>query len=62
MLIEGTASIWKEYVEHEFVVQLGRGTLAQPRFIHFIKWVLRSVITVEWRPTLLTTADKITTT
>ena len=36
MLIQGNAKEWKEYVEHEFVKQLGAGTLSQKAFAHFI--------------------------
>lgn len=44
MLIESNAKEWKEYVEHEFVRQLGKGTLDRAHFIHFVKFVLTSVI------------------
>ncbi|KIP07501.1 hypothetical protein PHLGIDRAFT_511930 [Phlebiopsis gigantea 11061_1 CR5-6] len=37
LLIQSTASIWKQYVEHDFVKQLARGTLPRECFIHFIK-------------------------
>lgn len=37
ILIESTAKSWKAYVEHEFVVQLGKGILDKQRFVHFIK-------------------------
>ncbi|KAJ7084858.1 Phosphomethylpyrimidine kinase-domain-containing protein [Mycena belliarum] len=37
LLINGSAAIWKEYVEHDFVHRLGEGTLARESFIHFIK-------------------------
>ncbi|KAJ6630285.1 Phosphomethylpyrimidine kinase-domain-containing protein [Mycena sp. CBHHK59/15] len=37
LLISGSAAIWKEYVEHDFVQRLGKGTLAQASFVHFIK-------------------------
>ncbi|KDR82001.1 hypothetical protein GALMADRAFT_60054 [Galerina marginata CBS 339.88] len=37
MLIESAATSWKEYVEHDFVRQLGKGTLDRSRFVHFIK-------------------------
>ncbi|KAJ7778806.1 Phosphomethylpyrimidine kinase-domain-containing protein [Mycena maculata] len=37
LLISGSAAIWKEYVEHGFVQQLGKGTLSQTSFVHFIK-------------------------
>lgn len=40
MLIASTSQIWKEYVEHEFVQQLGKGVLAREKFIHFIKYVV----------------------
>ncbi|KAF9239133.1 Phosphomethylpyrimidine kinase-domain-containing protein [Melanogaster broomeanus] len=36
-LIRSTARLWKEYVQHDFVVQLGKGTLNRSSFIHFIK-------------------------
>ncbi|THH13095.1 hypothetical protein EW146_g7093 [Bondarzewia mesenterica] len=37
LLIEANASVWKQYVEHDFVKQLGRGTLPKECFLHFIK-------------------------
>ncbi|ETW85143.1 hypothetical protein HETIRDRAFT_470181 [Heterobasidion irregulare TC 32-1] len=37
MLIETNASVWKQYVEHDFVKQLGSGTLPKECFVHFIK-------------------------
>ncbi|KIY46921.1 hypothetical protein FISHEDRAFT_46347 [Fistulina hepatica ATCC 64428] len=37
LLVEATTDTWKAYVEHDFVVQLGKGTLAKERFVHFIK-------------------------
>ncbi|KAJ7700804.1 Phosphomethylpyrimidine kinase-domain-containing protein [Mycena rosella] len=37
LLINGSATLWKEYVEHDFVRRLGQGTLPQASFIHFIK-------------------------
>lgn len=37
-LIKSTAGIWKEYVEHEFVKQLARGTLPRECFLHFVKY------------------------
>jgi thiaminase len=30
-------NVWKQYVEHDFVRQLGNGTLSQECFIHFLK-------------------------
>jgi hydroxymethylpyrimidine/phosphomethylpyrimidine kinase len=36
-LIRSTARLWKEYVQHDFVIQLGKGTLNRTSFIHFIK-------------------------
>jgi hydroxymethylpyrimidine/phosphomethylpyrimidine kinase / thiaminase len=39
MLIRSNADIWKQYVEHDFVRQLGQGTLSRDRFVHFIKCV-----------------------
>lgn len=29
--------VWKQYVQHDFVKQLGQGTLSRERFIHFLK-------------------------
>ncbi|KAF8801414.1 hypothetical protein BYT27DRAFT_7261953 [Phlegmacium glaucopus] len=37
MFIQSTSSIWKQYVEHDFVKQLGKGTLNRSSFVHFIK-------------------------
>ncbi|KAI0810853.1 Phosphomethylpyrimidine kinase-domain-containing protein [Irpex lacteus] len=37
LLIRSTSNIWKEYVEHEFVKQLAKGTLPRDSFLHFIK-------------------------
>ena len=39
-LIQGSRQIWKDYVEHDFVKLLGKGTLPKPAFVHFIKWVI----------------------
>ncbi|KAJ8592664.1 thiamine biosynthesis protein [Rhizopogon salebrosus TDB-379] len=36
-LIKSTTGIWREYVQHEFVVLLGKGTLPKENFLHFIK-------------------------
>ncbi|EGN96401.1 hypothetical protein SERLA73DRAFT_112697 [Serpula lacrymans var. lacrymans S7.3] len=36
-LIQGTASIWKGYVQHDFVKLLGKGILERGSFLHFIK-------------------------
>ncbi|KAH9972904.1 Ribokinase-like protein [Russula compacta] len=36
-LILANAGEWKQYVQHDFVKQLGQGTLSRERFIHFIK-------------------------
>ncbi|KAI6009574.1 Phosphomethylpyrimidine kinase-domain-containing protein [Pisolithus orientalis] len=36
-LIRDTSATWTKYVQHEFVVQLGKGTLDRSSFIHFIK-------------------------
>ncbi|KJA19069.1 hypothetical protein HYPSUDRAFT_56780 [Hypholoma sublateritium FD-334 SS-4] len=44
MLIESNAKEWKEYVEHDFVRQLGKGTLDRAHFIHFVKSVLTNDI------------------
>ncbi|KAJ7765756.1 Phosphomethylpyrimidine kinase-domain-containing protein [Mycena metata] len=37
LLMSGNAALWKEYVEHDFVQQLGRGVLPRASFVHFIK-------------------------
>ncbi|KAJ6567153.1 Phosphomethylpyrimidine kinase-domain-containing protein [Mycena capillaripes] len=37
LLINGSAVIWKEFVEHDFVQRVGKGTLSKTSFIHFIK-------------------------
>ncbi|KAI0766093.1 Ribokinase-like protein [Trametes elegans] len=37
LLIQSSAKKWKAYVEHDFVVQLGKGILPRECFIHFIK-------------------------
>ncbi|KAI5835786.1 hypothetical protein K523DRAFT_259866 [Schizophyllum commune Tattone D] len=37
LLIQQSSSTWKAYVEHPFVVELGKGTLAKEKFVHFIK-------------------------
>lgn len=36
-LIRSSRVIWKQYIRHEFVVLLGKGTLPKENFIHFIK-------------------------
>ncbi|KAI5118316.1 hypothetical protein M0805_006600 [Coniferiporia weirii] len=36
-LIRSNASVWKQYVEHPFVKQLGAGTLRRECFLHFVK-------------------------
>jgi hydroxymethylpyrimidine/phosphomethylpyrimidine kinase / thiaminase len=36
-LIRSNADVWKQYVQHDFVKQLGQGTLSRERFIHFFK-------------------------
>ncbi|KAI6017437.1 Phosphomethylpyrimidine kinase-domain-containing protein [Pisolithus marmoratus] len=36
-LIRNTSAKWSKYVQHEFVVKLGEGTLEQASFLHFIK-------------------------
>ena len=38
-LISSTASAWKEFVEHPFVRELGKGLLDKRCFVHFIKYV-----------------------
>ncbi|KAL1665891.1 Phosphomethylpyrimidine kinase-domain-containing protein [Schizophyllum commune] len=37
LLIQQSSSTWKAYVEHPFVVELGKGILAKEKFVHFIK-------------------------
>ncbi|KAH8114197.1 Ribokinase-like protein [Phellopilus nigrolimitatus] len=37
LLIRSNAPVWKAYVEHQFVRQLGAGTLPRANFLHFIK-------------------------
>ncbi|KAI0062018.1 hypothetical protein BV25DRAFT_1804558 [Artomyces pyxidatus] len=37
MLIQTNADVWKQYVQHDFVRQLGQGTLSRESFVHFIK-------------------------
>ncbi|THV06917.1 hypothetical protein K435DRAFT_825731 [Dendrothele bispora CBS 962.96] len=37
LLIERSRDIWKAYVEHDFVKQLGKGTLREVCFVHFLK-------------------------
>ncbi|KAI0792631.1 Phosphomethylpyrimidine kinase-domain-containing protein [Abortiporus biennis] len=37
LLIHSSSKIWKEYVEHDFVKQLAKGTLPRECFLHFIK-------------------------
>ncbi|KAJ7063713.1 Phosphomethylpyrimidine kinase-domain-containing protein [Mycena amicta] len=37
LLISRNSIHWKEFVEHDFVQALGRGTLPQASFVHFIK-------------------------
>jgi hypothetical protein len=39
-MISATAGIWHEYVEHEFVRELGKGTLDERCFKHFIMCAL----------------------
>lgn len=36
-LIRSNADVWKQYVRHDFVRQLGEGTLSRERFLHFLK-------------------------
>ena len=37
MLIRSNAGVWEQYIQHDFVKQLGQGTLSRERFIHFLK-------------------------
>ncbi|KAF8638833.1 hypothetical protein AX17_001891 [Amanita inopinata Kibby_2008] len=36
-MIENSTSLWKAYVQHDFVLQLGEGTLDSKSFVHFVK-------------------------
>jgi hypothetical protein len=36
-------NVWKQYVEHDFFKQLGKGTLSRESFIHFLKCVTVAV-------------------
>ncbi|PAV23419.1 thiamin biosynthesis [Pyrrhoderma noxium] len=36
-LIRSNAEQWRKYVEHPFVIQLGKGTLPRECFVHFVK-------------------------
>lgn len=36
-LISQSGDLWERYVEHPFVVQLGKGTLAPEAFTHFLR-------------------------
>ncbi|KAH7905191.1 Phosphomethylpyrimidine kinase-domain-containing protein [Hygrophoropsis aurantiaca] len=36
-LIRSTGGVWKDYVQHDFVKLLGKGTLPKESFLHFIK-------------------------
>ena len=38
-LILSTGSAWKEYVEHTFVREVGKGSLDKRCFVHFLKYV-----------------------
>lgn len=46
--IQSTGELWKAFIRHDFVVQLGKGTLDRLSFIHFIKCVYfpTSLVTV----------------
>jgi hypothetical protein len=46
MLISSNADVWRQYVRHDFVRQLGEGTLSRERFLHFIKYVIAPTILV----------------
>ncbi|KAF5333616.1 hypothetical protein D9611_002764 [Ephemerocybe angulata] len=37
LLIKHTNEIWKSYVQHDFVKQLGKGVLSRESFVYFIK-------------------------
>jgi hydroxymethylpyrimidine/phosphomethylpyrimidine kinase len=36
-------NVWKQYVEHDFFKQLGKGTLSRESFVHFLKCVAVAV-------------------
>lgn len=44
MLIESNSEIWKNYIEHNFVRQLGEGILDRACFVHFVKSVITMLI------------------
>ncbi|KAH7890084.1 Phosphomethylpyrimidine kinase-domain-containing protein [Phlebopus sp. FC_14] len=41
-LICSTSRLWRQYVQHDFVTQLGKGTLERASFLHFIKFAVVS--------------------
>ena len=47
MLIQSTAELWKEYIEHDFVKRLGRGVLEIEAFSHFIRYATNPHHTIE---------------
>jgi hydroxymethylpyrimidine/phosphomethylpyrimidine kinase len=40
-LIRSNLDVWKGFVGHDFVKQLGQGTLSRERFVHFLKCAAR---------------------
>lgn len=38
-LIKSNMAVWRQYVQHTFVKQLGAGTLPKENFLHFVKYV-----------------------
>lgn len=36
-LISETGNLWEKYIEHPFIVQLGKGTLPIEAFLHFLR-------------------------
>jgi thiaminase len=53
MLIRSNSALWKEYVQHDFVKQLGQGTLSRERFVHFLKYA--TTVTSQFLPLLNST-------
>lgn len=48
-LIQSDLALWKSYVKHPFVVQLGQGTLPRESFEHYIKQDYHYLRHCEWR-------------
>jgi hydroxymethylpyrimidine/phosphomethylpyrimidine kinase len=54
-LIGSAKDVWKAYVTHEFVQQLGRGTLRRECFVHFLKFALALLLSL---PAVLLTQSR----